>query len=232
MDIAVWFVLLAVVALAAVVVVRRGAGKSKGRADALDTVASWPPEATRVLTGEELRAYRTLVRALPEHIVLAQVPLSRFLKVPRRHSYGEWLHRVGQINADLLVCDMASQVVGVVEIHSARDSERSKERHQRMARVLKKAGIRCIVWMEGAIPAPEAAREQLLPQKPGAAGAPAPVRAPTPGPAPAPAPMPEPAVDPTPGREPMPSTWFDEFDSGPTPLAGASSREPAQTRAR
>ena len=37
---------------------------------------------------------RALQAALPECLVFAQVPIARFLRVPTRHSYGDWLARV------------------------------------------------------------------------------------------------------------------------------------------
>ena len=135
------------------------------RGDGLDTVAGWPPEATRVLTAAERQAYQMLVDALPEHLVLAQVPLSRFIRVPTRNSYHEWMRRVGQLCADLVVCDRASQVVAVVELRRppAKEIERTRKRHERMDRVLRKAGVRVIAWNEEALPHPAAVREQVLP---------------------------------------------------------------------
>src|SRR5580765_1337611 len=84
----------------------------------IDTLIGWPPQATRVLTARERVAFGTLVRALPEYMVLAQVPMARFLSVPKRHSYADWLRRVGYQCIDFAVCDMAAQVVAVVELQS------------------------------------------------------------------------------------------------------------------
>src|SRR5258706_7203051 len=77
----------------------------------IDTLTGWPPQPTRVLTTRERVAFGTLVRALPEHMVLAQVPMARFLSVPKRHSYADWLRRVGYQCVDFAVCDMAAQVI-------------------------------------------------------------------------------------------------------------------------
>lgn len=193
--------------------------------DALDTVAAWAPEATRVMTQHERKAYETLVRALPQHIVLAQVPLARFIKVPKRRSYGEWLGRVGQLNADLLVCDASSEVLAVVEVHSPRDSTRSRQRHERMVRVLKAAGIRVVIWMEGSIPGPDAARLQVMPEP---AAAPPVLRAPAQR-LPTELPVADAAglgAETQPMRDPAPSTWFDDFDSSPTPLDRGKDKTP------
>jgi hypothetical protein len=141
-----------------------GRGGRQAQAEELDTVTSWEPTATRMLTGPEREAYQTLRRALPEHIILAQVPLARFIKVPTRNSYAEWMRRVGGLCADIVVCDATSQVVAVVEVRNpiARDKERAQRRQARMDRVLEAAGIPVHVWLEGALPGPAVARETVL----------------------------------------------------------------------
>lgn len=169
-------VLLALAVLAAVAGMwlwsRRGSGEEgedasprAQRVDTLDTVAAWPPEVTRVLTLQERRAYSLLTHALPDHLVLAQVPVSRFIRVPTRNSYHEWMRRVGQLCADLVICDPASQVIAVVEVRRppSKDSERTRKRHDRMDRVLRKAGVRVIEWNEEVLPHRDAVREQILP---------------------------------------------------------------------
>jgi hypothetical protein len=219
---------LVVLLLIVVVLRRRAPADGKGADGArLDTVAAWPPTATRILTTAERSAYSTLERAMPGYMILAQVPLARFLKVPTRHSYSEWLRRLGTQCADLVVCDMASEVLAVVNVQApaGSESERARKRLNRMARVLKAAGIPMHVWTDTALPSVETARELLLPK---AATAPVPTAAP--------APVADTRVRtsrPTPFddlqrdsaqderievREPPPSTWFDEFNSGPAPL--------------
>ncbi len=131
--------------------------------DALDTVAAWPPEAARVLTIDERQAYDLLRRAMPGFLVLAQVPLSRFVRVPSRHSYNDWLQRVGSLSADLLLCDAGSRVLAVIDIRAVEESARSRRRHERMARVLSSAGIRVHTWREGQLPALAEVRHALTP---------------------------------------------------------------------
>jgi hypothetical protein len=127
---------------------RRGAAP-----EPVDTVAGWAPQQVRVLTVTEREAYDLLRRALPGFLVLAQVPLSRFIRVPARRSYTEWLQRVGSLSADLLLCDSGSRVLAVIDIRSAHESERGHKRHERMGRVLRAAGIQVHVWREGELPA-------------------------------------------------------------------------------
>jgi hypothetical protein len=198
--------------------------------DNLDTLAAWPPRATRVLNTAERQAYDLLCNALPGHMILAQVPLQRFIKVPTRNSYAEWLRRVGQLNADFVVCDAHSQVIAVVEIESEDDQPRSRaqRRRERMLRTLKSAQVPVHVWRAGALPPIGAAREAILPaalatELAEAAAAGAALRS-----MPGRIPTASDVVDgpDAPMREPPPSTWFDDFDSAPAPLAS----EPPKSR--
>lgn len=141
---------------------RRGsrppARKSRKPAESLDTVQSWTPQAVRVLTLPERQAYDLMRKAMPSQLVLAQVPLARFISVPTRHSYSDWLTRVGRLTVDLVVCDKSSRVVAVVDIRTDGQSERSVRRHERMAQVLKAAGIRVHQWRAEALPSPAEVR--------------------------------------------------------------------------
>ena len=204
------------------------------KADRIDTVIGWPPQPTRVLSTTERSTLGTLVRALPDYIVLAQVPLSRFISVPKRNSYADWLRRIGYQCVDFLICDMSAQVVAVVELQPLQVGEQSRKRHERIARTLKAANIPLHVWRETALPSVEAAREVLMARMATAPGMPAPTTAAAKPAAPAPAAAP---VPPTTGNpfddtnrdsthdetiellEPPPSTWFDDLDSDRTPLS-------------
>ncbi len=143
----------------------------RSRRDALDTVADWPPEAARVLSITERQAYDLLKRAMPGYLILGQVPLARFVRVPTRHSYSDWLQRVGSLSADLLICDGGSRVLAVIDIRSAEETPRSRRRHERMARVLRAANIRVHEWREGQLPSVTEVRHAmahvLAPARPG-----------------------------------------------------------------
>lgn len=140
---------------------RQGPGARSLVRESLDTVQDWPPEPARVMTVQERHAYELLRRALPGYMVLAQVPLSRFVRVPTRHSYTEWLQRVGSLSADLLVCDTGSRVLAVIDVRATEESARSRRRHERLARVLSAANVRVHVWREGHLPSPAEVRTAL-----------------------------------------------------------------------
>jgi hypothetical protein len=137
-------------------------------AERLDTLIGWPPEPTRILRSSERLAFSTLKLALPGYLILAQVPLARFLSVPKRNSYAEWMRRLGNQCIDFVVCDVTSQVVAVVEVRPPLDQvdEKVRVRLDRVARALKAAKIPLHVWNEEKLPSIEAAREKILPNVP------------------------------------------------------------------
>ena len=233
--------LLAIVLLLAWWWLRQRGSASSGSSksvDRLDTVTGWPPQPTRVLSTQERLAYGTLSRALPEYMILAQVPLARFLNVPRRNSYADWLRRIGNQCADFVVCDMAAQVIAVVEVQSPQAGERARKRLTRIQRTLKAAKIPLLIWTENAIPSADTAREQVLPTpEPPAVGAPqaaapavatvAPALKPVAA-ATGPNPFDEAGRDSTQDEmiellEPPP-TWYDDLDTAPAPLTPLKKR--------
>lgn len=209
--------------------------------DGLDTVAAWPPQATRVLTTHERQAYDLLRNALPAHMILAQVPLQRFLKVPTRNSYAEWLRRVGHLSADFLVCDRHSQVMAVVELRNDDAlSGRARRRLDRMLKVLVAAQIPVHQWQSSALPSVDAAREAIAPPAPASElpGTTSGVLRSAPG---------RPAfnkphleaqaasaesADEAAVREPPPSTWFDDLETGPAPLDPELPRKSSEPKNR
>ena len=106
--------------------------------------------------------------ALPGYMILAQVPIARFINVPKRNSYAEWMRRLGSQCVDFVVCDVTSQVVAVVEIRPPAEQigDKLRVRLDRLARSLKQAGIAVHVWTEDRLPTIEAARAKILPDSP------------------------------------------------------------------
>ncbi len=134
------------------------------REEGLDTIQAWPPQAVRVMTLGERQAYEVLKRALPGHVILSQVPLSRFISVPTRNPYTLWLQRAGRLAVDLLVCDYSSRAVAAVEVRTADESKRSAKRHERLVQVLRAAGVQVLEWDEDNLPDVVDARELFIPK--------------------------------------------------------------------
>lgn len=219
--------------------IRSNSTRNSHATERVDTVIGWQPRATRLMTAAEQRAYDTLREALPEYMVLSQVPLSRFIRVETRYSYAEWLRRVGNQCADLVVCNGSSKVLAVVEIRnkSSDSHPRAAKRNARKARSLKAAGVAMHIWSEQNIPSAAQVRTLLwsssdatteltglAPAAASVAGTANVVQLPTKA-AVAPATTArsnDDAVvvdDGTEFNDAPPSTWFDDLDSSPMPLA-------------
>ena len=148
---------------------RTAAAKAEADADdRIDTLIGWPPEATRILRNSERIAYSTLKLALPGYMILAQVPISRFISVPKRNSYAEWMRRLGSQCVDFVVCDVTSQVVAVIDVRGpdSQISDRLRRRQDRVARVFKAVNVPLHAWNEGSLPSVEAARASIVPAAP------------------------------------------------------------------
>ena len=108
-------VLLLVVVVA--VVVFLAFLKAKGQGGIGDQ--AWPFYAKKPLSQPEQVLYFRLVQALPEHIILAQVQLSRLLGVKKGNNYQSWFNRINRMSADFVVCNKDSSIVAVIELDDA-----------------------------------------------------------------------------------------------------------------
>ena len=140
---------------------RRPPVQRQGRKDAADNVLAHTPVPARVLTVAERQAHTLLRQAMPGYLVLAQVPLSRFLSVKTNQS--DWLQAISGLSADLLLCDSGSRVLAVIDVRASKLSDNSRRRHERMTALLRKAGIKVLSWQADALPDVALARHQLLP---------------------------------------------------------------------
>ncbi len=140
---------------------RRTPTQRHGKKDGADGALAHTPVPARVLTVAERQAHTLLKQAMPGYLVLAQVPLSRFLSVKTNQS--DWLQAISGLSADLLLCDSGSRVLAVIDVRTAKLSDNSRRRHERMTTLLRKAGIKVLSWQADALPDVALARHQLLP---------------------------------------------------------------------
>jgi very-short-patch-repair endonuclease len=143
-----WLVLSAIVIAVAIVI---AAFVVKGRDAGLD--GEWPFYAKRPLSAPEQILYFRLISALPEHIVLAQVQLSRFLGVKEGSNSQSWLNRINRMSADFVVCQKNATVVAVIELDDAsHHSERRGAADAKKDKALASAGIKLLRWQARSIP--------------------------------------------------------------------------------
>ena len=127
---------------------------------------NWPFYAKKPLSPPEQVLFHRLVKALPEHVVLAQVQLSRVLGVKKGFNFHQWNNRINRMSYDFLVCGKDSTVLAAIEL-----DDRSHESAARVAADAKKerasasAGIPLIRWNVKALPNDTDIRSAVLSQR-------------------------------------------------------------------
>lgn len=148
------FAVFVVVALS-LVLGRLGGGRSSS--------GPWPFYVRKILSDSEQVLYHRLVSALPDHIVLAQVQVSRVLGVKKGFRFHEWNNRINRLSYDFVICRADSTVVAAVELDDATHDRPSRARvDDRKNKASADAGLRLLRWKARALPSVEAIRTELL----------------------------------------------------------------------
>ena len=141
-------VLLFVVVMVVILAILKAKTQSGGVGDEV-----WPFYAKKLLSQPEQILYYRLVQALPDHIILAQVQLSRLLGVKKGNNYQTWSNRINRMSVDFVVCNKDSSIVAVIELDDA-----THEREDRQAaddkkdKALGAAGVQIVRWQAKTVP--------------------------------------------------------------------------------
>jgi hypothetical protein len=124
----------------------------------------WPFYVKKPLTQPEQVLYHRLVSALPEHIVLAQVQVSRVLGVKKGSNFQEWNNRINRMSYDFVVCSKDSGVLAAIELDdkSHESASRSKT-DEKKNKATADAGLKLIRWNVRSLPDAEAIRKAFAP---------------------------------------------------------------------
>ena len=154
----------------------------KLRGGAANENGPWPVFAKKPLSAPQQLLYFRLVKALPEHIVLAQVPMSRFLGVKGSKNVHAWNNRIHRLGVDFVVCAKDARVLAVVELDDAAHKSAEQLRtDEKKSRALESAGVRMIRWQARSLPDEAAIRTELYSQAQPSAGSMTPARSPAEG---------------------------------------------------
>ncbi|MEJ2792885.1 DUF2726 domain-containing protein [Iodobacter sp. LRB] len=136
----------------------------KVKAQGVDTAGVWPFYAKNPLTTPEQVLYFRLLKAMPEHIVLAQVQLSSLLGIKKGNNYRAWLNRINRMSADFVVCNKDSSIVAVIELDDASHQRQDRQlADAKKDKALSSAGISVIRWQAKNLPDEAAIRAALRP---------------------------------------------------------------------
>ena len=140
--------LLLIIIFVVMVVLAISKAKGKGTTD-----DNWPFYAKKPLSQPEQVLYFRLIQALPEHIILAQVQLSRMLGVKKGNNYQSWTNRINRMSADFVVCNKDSSIVAVIELDDATHQREDRQvADTKKDKALGSAEIRVIRWQAKSIP--------------------------------------------------------------------------------
>ena len=125
----------------------------KAKSPSKTLVGSWPLEPANPLSIVEQTLYWRLVGSLPDHVVLAQVQLSRFMVVKHVDKAQSWRNKIDRKSVDFLICNKSFGVVAAIELDDA-SHERAdrKKADQDKDAALKSAAIRLIRWNTKRLP--------------------------------------------------------------------------------
>jgi hypothetical protein len=140
---------------------KAAASPSQARPEGIELLSRYHPSAVRVLSNSERQAFDLVRAAMPNHIVMAQVPLVRYLRVQDKRVEEDWLRGLSMLSADILVCDTHSRPLFAVDILPPKLGSRAQDRHDRMRQLLEGVGVRVLVWHEGRLPAGDQVQAML-----------------------------------------------------------------------
>jgi len=129
----------------------------------VDTADTWPYYPRRPLSSTEKMLYKRLTQALPDHIILAQVRLSRLLGVRDGSDCKTWLNRISRLSADFVVCNRDASILAVIELeHASRSAKHAESIARYKDKALFDAGITLHRWHPRTIPDEDLIKTTLL----------------------------------------------------------------------
>ena len=135
--------------------------KRTGRLSKTDA-GIWPFYVKKPLTQPEQVLYHRLIRALPEHIVLAQVQVSRVLGVKKGANFNEWNNRINRMSYDFVVCSKDSTVIAAIELDDKSHESKSRATtDEKKNKATADAGLKLVRWHVRSLPDEAQIRREL-----------------------------------------------------------------------
>lgn len=154
--------LLLAAAVAVVAVLIFAITMKEGSAQSWD--GQWPFYAKRPLTNPEQVLYHRLIHALPDHIVLCQVQVSRVLGVKRGFKFNQWNNRINRLSYDFVICSKDASVIAAIELDDSTHQKAARqEADRRKDKATADAGVKMIRWNVKNLPDSVAIQEVITP---------------------------------------------------------------------
>ncbi len=102
----------------------------------------------RPLSSTEQAMYWRLVKALPDHVVLAKVALNRCVAIK-----GAAFDILSRESLDFVVCNKGMQIIAAIELRDANDASESRRNAEKMKEeALEIVGIKLLEWSATPLP--------------------------------------------------------------------------------
>jgi hypothetical protein len=158
--------ILLVLALAAAFVVAMKLGllkKGRGRQGA----DHWPVFPKKVLTPVEQQLYQRLIRAFPDHVVLAQVAFSQLVGVKKGENFTGIWNRYNRLTADFVLCHKDFRIAAILELDDrSHDNPSRMDADRRKDAICDAAGIALYRLNVNPLPNETELRSLLPPDRP------------------------------------------------------------------
>jgi hypothetical protein len=113
----------------------------------------WPLSARAVFSSDERRVFRHLRQALPEHLVLAKLPLVRFCQPVGSAEARRWYRLLGSAQVGFAVCSPQGRVLLAADLDNRRTlSVRAERALEIKRRALAACDIPYERWVPGQLP--------------------------------------------------------------------------------
>lgn len=122
----------------------------------------WPFTSQVPLSKVEQVLYHRLVQTLPDLVVLAQVPLTHFLRLKMGQPRRVWQERIGHETIDYLICDRDFAIIAAIELdHRSHDLVSLEKADVTKNRALAAAQVPLVRWRATGLPTAEAIRSAI-----------------------------------------------------------------------
>jgi hypothetical protein len=157
--------LLVVLAFAGLIALARKGLFTKGRAG--KGMQYWPVFPKKVLTPVEQQLYHRLIRAFPDHVVLAQVAFSQLVGVKKGENFTAIWNRYNRLTADFVLCTKDFRTVAVLELDDrSHDNPSRMDADRRKAAICEAAGMPLHRLNVNPLPNEAELRSLLTPDRP------------------------------------------------------------------
>ena len=102
----------------------------------------WPVFPKKVLSPVEQQLYQRLIRAFPDHVVLAQVAYSQLFGVKKGENFTGIWNRYNRLTADFVLCHKDFRIAAILELDDrSHDNPSRMDADRRKAAICDAAGI-------------------------------------------------------------------------------------------